>query len=108
MVYEGKVAILFADEKYCFRINLDGRVRRLVACELPPSKDTFAVILELDITDKIFSRRKWRTGVIHVAHKYIPKIKATMYPNAIEGQRRLPVLEGFAVGVPVMVNRGVI
>ena len=31
-----------------------------------------------------------------------------MYPNAIEGQRRLPVLEGFAVGVPVIVNRGVI
>ena len=103
-----KLQFFLQTKKYCFRINLDGRVRRLVAYELPSSKDIFVVILELDKTDKIFSRRKCRIGVIHVAHKYIPKIKATMYPNAIEGQRRSPVLEGFAVGVPVIVNKGVI
>ena len=50
-----------------------------------------------------------RVGDIHIAHKYAKKIKASVHPNATgDSLRYLPELEGFAVGVPVMVNRGVI
>ena len=49
-----------------------------------------------------------RVGDIHIAHKYAKKIKASVHPNATGDPRYLPELEGFAVGVPVMENRGVI
>ena len=47
-------------------------------------------------------------GDVHIVHKYAQVIKAIVYPNPTGYPRCLPELKGFAVGVPAIVNRGVI